>query len=230
MNFQQTIESRRSVHQYSDEPLDDETLENIVSLATEAPSSYNLQPWEFLVVRDDDRLEQMRECAYDQEHVTDAAATVAILGNKDPSAHAERVFADFLDKGYIPDEETKANLVETAEGMAEQSEEERVRWTTNSTALAAMTLQYAAWDEGVASCPMGGFDNEAVHETFDIPDDYEVVMLVSLGYPEDDAADLEKPQKFRRPTEEVLHFESFDPESGSVSESATADGIAADDD
>jgi nitroreductase len=36
-------------------------------------------------------------------------------------------------------------------------------------------------------------------------------MLVTLGYPEAEAPDVERPRKFRRPTEEILHLDEFDP-------------------
>jgi len=136
---------------------------------------------------------------------------VVILGNTDLMAHAEAVFDDWLAKEYIPNEEVRAALLENVDAMAEMPEAERRIWTTRSTALAAMTLMYAAWERGVASCPMEGFDAESLVEAFDIPDGYEPVMLVTLGYPDDDATDIENERKGRRPIEDIVHYETFDP-------------------
>jgi len=209
--FEEVLRTRRSVHEYTDEPLDDETIESIFERVALSPSGYNLQPWEFLVLRDDENKQALREVAYDQEHVTDAAAAVVVLGNKDPAAHAEPVFDDWLENGYIPDENVRDTLFENVEGMAEMSEGERRVWTTRSTALAAMTLMFTAWDEGVATCPMEGFDADGVTETFDVPDGYEPVMLVTMGYPAEGADDIENDRKTRRPPEEIVHYEEFDP-------------------
>jgi len=181
--FDELVETRRSVHEYTDEPLDDETLEEIFDRVRLSPSGYNLQPWEFLVLRDDETKAALREVAYDQEHVTDAAAAVVVLGNKDPVAHAESVFDDWLEKGYVPNEDVRDALLENVEGMAQMSEDDRRVWTTRSTSLAAMTLMLAAWDEGVATCPMEGFDAAALAEEFDVPDGYEPVMIVTMGTP-----------------------------------------------
>ena len=126
-------------------------------------------------------------------------------------AHAEAVFDDWLAKEYIPNEDVRSALLDNVEAMAEMPEPERRIWTTRSTSLAAMTLMYAAWEHGVASCPMEGFDAEGVVETFNIPDGYEPVMLVTLGYPVDEAPDIENERKGRRPIEEVVHYETFDP-------------------
>lgn len=220
MEFDEVIETRRSVHQYTDEDVDDETLERIFEQVRKAPSSFNLQPWEFLVLRDDENKARLREIAYDQAHVTDAGAAVVVLGNTDPTAHLDRVTQDQLEKGYLPNEEARDGVVETVEGMAELPETERRLWSARSTSLAIMALMHAAWDEGVASCPMGGFDSDALVDAFDVPDGYDPVMLVTLGYPEDDAADLERDRKFRRPVDEIVHHETLDLDA---TEAATAD-------
>jgi nitroreductase len=210
MEFDEVIRTRRSVHQYSDADIGDETLYDIFEDVRHAPSSFNLQPWEFLVVRGDD-LERLQSVAYGQEHVTDAAAAVVILGTLDPSDHAERVTSDLLEKGYLPDEEAAEARLDTVDDLADADSETRRVWTTQSSTLAAMTLMHAAWGRGIASCPMGGFDADALREEFDVSDDYEAVMLVTLGYPEDEAPDIERPRKFRRPTDEFLHLDEFDP-------------------
>lgn len=212
MEFDEVIETRRSVHQYTDEDIDDDTLEAIFEQVRYAPSSFNLQPWEFLVVRDDDNLARLQEVANGQETVGESAATVVVLGNKDPSAHADRVFDDWLDKDYIPSEEVRDNLLGVVENMAELPAEERRVWTTRSTSLAAMSLMHAAWDHGVASCPMEGFDADALVDEFDVGEGYEPVMLVTLGYAPDDAGDQERERKLRRPVDEIVHFETFEPE------------------
>lgn len=211
METREAIESRRSVHDYTDEPLNDGTIESIFEATRYTPSGYNLQPWEFLLVRDEENRERLRECAGGQEHVTDAPAAVVVLGNLDPAAHAERNFDDWVEKGYLPDDDVRDDLVETIEGWREWPEDERRVWTTRSTALAAMTLMYAAWDEGVATCPMEGFDREAIIEEFDV-EGYEPVMVLTMGYPAEDADDVETDRKMRRPVEEILHRESFDAE------------------
>lgn len=211
MDFTETAVTRRSVHEYADEPIDDDTLETIFELATLAPSGYNLQPWEFLALRETDSKATLAEIAYGQAHVESADTAVVVLGNTDPMAHAEAVFDDWLAKSYIPDEGVRTALLENVEAMAAMPEAERRIWATRSTALAAMTLLYAAWERGVASCPMEGFDPDALVETFEIPDGYEPVMIITLGYPADNAADIENERKARRPVDSIVHYETFTP-------------------
>ena len=211
MNFTETAATRRSVHEYSDEAIDRATLDTIFETVTLAPTGYNLQPWEFLALRETETKETLKEVANGQEHVVAADTAVVVLGNTDPMAHAETVFDDWLAKGYIPNEDVRSALLDNVEAMAGMPEAERRVWTTRSTALGAMTLMYAAWEHGVASCPMEGFDADALVEAFDIPDGYEPVMLVTLGYPAEGAADVENKRKGRRPIDEVVHYETFEP-------------------
>ena len=184
MAFTDVSRTRRSVHQYADTRIDDETLDALFEDVRHAPSSFNLQPWEFLVVRGDD-LERLQSVAYGQEHVTDADAAVVVLGTLDPSDHAERVTADLLEKGYLPDEAAAEARLDTVDGLAGADAETRRVWTVQSCSLAATE--------------------------FGVPDDYEPVLLVTLGYPAEDAPDVERPRKFRRETDEFVHFDDFDP-------------------
>lgn len=211
MDFTEVVSTRRSVHQYSDKEISQSTLDAIFERVALAPSGYNLQPWEFLALRDEETQSALKEVANGQEHVTEADTAVVVLGNTDPMAHAEVVFDDWLAKGHIPSEDVRDALLENVEVLANMPEAERRIWTTRSSALGAMTLMYAAWEQGVASCPMEGFDSDALIETFDIPEGYEPVMLVTLGYPAEDAADIENERKGRRPIDEIVHYESFDP-------------------
>ena len=211
MDFTDAVASRRSVHDYSDEPIDQSTLDAIFEAATLAPSGYNLQPWEFLALREPETKEQLKAVANGQEHVVDADTAVVVLGNTDPMAHAEAVFDDWLAKEYIPTEDVRNALLDNVEAMAGMAAADRQAWTTRSSSLAAMTLMYAAWTHGVASCPMEGFDADALLEAFDVPAGYEPVLLITLGYPADPAADIDNERKGRRPIEEVVHYEAFDP-------------------
>ena len=51
MNFFETIEKRRSVRKYLNEPLPRPVMERALQAALLGPNSSNLQPWEFYWVR-----------------------------------------------------------------------------------------------------------------------------------------------------------------------------------
>ncbi len=50
------ILERRSIRKYTDEPVSDDDLSNLLKAAMAAPSAGNQQSWEFVVIRDRDIL------------------------------------------------------------------------------------------------------------------------------------------------------------------------------
>ncbi|MFW5911237.1 MAG: nitroreductase family protein [Halolamina sp.] len=220
MEFDDAVLTRRSVHEYSDEPVDDATIEAVFERVRYSPSSYNLQPWEFLVLTDDESRERLKAVAYGQEHVTDAPVAIAVLGNTDPSTHGEAVAEDQLRKGYLPNEDAKESLLETFAGLADRDAATNRNWATKSTALAAMTLLHAARAEGLSTCPVGGFDADALQDEFDVDDQYEPVMLVTMGHAAPDATDTNAPRKFRRGVDDIVHRETFEPTEAELDDEA----------
>lgn len=78
------------------------------------------------------------------------------------------------------------------------------RWSIISTTIALQNMVIAAWAMGVGSCWIGDFKEEKVKQLLSIPDKWNVVALVSFGYP------AEKPQpKSRKPVEEIVSFNKF---------------------
>jgi nitroreductase len=63
------------------------------------------------------------------------------------------------------------------EGREQLQRDEGIR----SCGMAAMTLMLAAQEMGYQSCPMDGFDFDAVGKLINLPDDHAVVMFVAIG-------------------------------------------------
>ena len=71
--------------------------------------------------------------------------------------------------------------------------------------IAATQMMLAAWNQGIASCWVGYFPNTAVAEAFDLPENIEPMMLLPLGYADDNA----KPAPGhlnKRPVEEIIRI------------------------
>jgi iodotyrosine deiodinase len=66
----QSLESRRSVRFFSDEPVDPRLIEYAVRIASTAPSGANRQPWRFVVVDDAELKRKIRVAAEEEERVS----------------------------------------------------------------------------------------------------------------------------------------------------------------
>ena len=199
----EAIRTRRSGHNFDpDATLDDETLEEIIRDATLAPSSYNLQPWEFVAVQDDDGLDRVVELAYGQEHIREAGTAILVVGHSEAET-ADRVFDEWEETGRMDEasaEQTKAQTVE-------MYEDERMGrdYGVRNASLAAENLLLSAHARGVSATPMIGFDAEGIAEFLGLPEDKVPVVLIAIG-----PSGGDEPERLpRRSVEEVLHRESY---------------------
>jgi nitroreductase len=66
--FRDEARLRRSVREFSTEPIPDEVITAAIEAAASAPSGANMQPWKFVVVRDPELKRQIRVAAEKEEH------------------------------------------------------------------------------------------------------------------------------------------------------------------
>ena len=84
METWQAIDSIRVVREFSDRPVSDADVDRIVNAGRRAGSSKNLQRWDFVVVRDRDRLRELSRAGPFATHVAHAAVAIALV-SPDPS-------------------------------------------------------------------------------------------------------------------------------------------------
>jgi nitroreductase len=79
------IKTRRSVRSYKDKSVDQDTLSCILEAGRFAPSAVNLQPWEFIVIRNEEMKKRVAEHAryygYKWKHVERCQVLIVIVGN-----------------------------------------------------------------------------------------------------------------------------------------------------
>jgi nitroreductase len=85
MDVRTAVASRRAIRRFEDRSLDPEHLSAILEAGRRAGSSKNLQRWQFVLVRDRERLQALAESGPWAGHLAGAAAAVALL-TPDPRA------------------------------------------------------------------------------------------------------------------------------------------------
>lgn len=79
MNIFDFIKSRRSIRQFSDQPVSDEVIHKIIEAGTWAPSGKNNQPWKFAVIKDNGIKEEMSKLTHYSKIVSEAGALIAVF-------------------------------------------------------------------------------------------------------------------------------------------------------
>jgi nitroreductase len=135
MELLQAINERRSVREYTDEPVSDATIRALIDAAIQAPSAINQQPWCFVVVKDRRLLERISSRA--KAHLLKAS-----LG---APAHP---FRDMLnDPGF--------DIFYHAPVLVVIGAAQPTDWAVEDCALAAENLMLAAHGMGLGTCWIG---------------------------------------------------------------------------
>ena len=170
------IKERRSVKHYDpDHRLTDDEVNQLLSLAVLSPTSFNIQNWRFVIVKDSEVRKQIRAAAWDQAQVTESSLLLVICADlkswKDNPAqywkNAPKEAQDFLVPAIGPFYEGKEQL----------QRDEAMR----SCGIAAQTIMLAAKSMGYDSNPMIGFDPQKVAEIINLPKDHVISMLMVIG-------------------------------------------------
>lgn len=179
--FEALADARRSVRRFSDAPVPEEVMRSAFRSAHLAPSSNNLQPWEFYWVRfgSPQRAKAVEACL-SQPAAATSAELVFLIGRPDLlEARCAAMVAHFEAAGN----EGTASYYrdQVAANIAGMSAETRNAWVDKSVALAAAQFMLAIKAAGFDSCPMEGLDPDQVRALFDLPVEATVTMTISVG-------------------------------------------------
>jgi nitroreductase len=196
------IEQRTSVSLFApDQPVAEAQIAEMVRLATRAPSAFNLQNWRFIAVRSAPAKARLRELAWNQPKVTEAAVVFIVVGAPpNPAEIADRL-APSIAAGFMPPHMPAAWSDFAQELYAQYPQTARDEAVRTAT-LGAANLMLAAQAMGLASGPMSGFEPDGVADAFGLAAAELPVLLVAVGH----AAPGNWPQKPRRPVSDVLSF------------------------
>lgn len=206
--FTEVVESRRSVRKFTDRKIPKHILDACLDLALLAPSSCNLQPWEFHVVQSPEKKQKLVEACMSQNAATTAAELIVVVARTAnwreiaklnieqwPQPKIPKHWKNFYTSGvqltywqgplYSVGAIKKAvtNIAGLFRPMPRgpfTKADMRV-WAIKSVALAAENLMLAFRAHGFDSCPMEGMDERRVKKLLDLPRDAEVVMVVGAG-------------------------------------------------
>ncbi len=170
------IETRRAVKHYDPEhQMTEAEVNQLLSLAMLSPTAFNIQNWRFVLVRDSEQRKKIRAAAWDQAQVTDASLLIVLCADlkaweKQPDRYWRNAPKEVQE--YIV-----TAIAQYYQGREPVQRDEAMR----SCGIAAQTLMLAAKSMGYDSCPMDGFDFDAVGKLINLPDDHVIAMFVVIG-------------------------------------------------
>jgi len=172
------IKGRRSIRKYQDKEIPEESLNQILESVRWAPSWANTQCWEVIVVKDPGIKEQFQGTLIKNpatKAMVQAPVVLVICGKLRSSGYyKEQVTTKFGD------------------------------WFMFDLGIATQNICLTASALGLGTVIVGLLDHNKAKEILGVPDDYEVVTMIPLGYP---AKEPEAPK--RREISEFAHYDKF---------------------
>ena len=170
------IQTRRAVKAFDPgHKMTEQETKRLLSLAVLAPTAFNIQNWRFVLLRDPAQRLRVRALAWDQAQVTDSSLLIVLCADlkswdKEPARYWRNVSKPVQDY-LLP------AIHRYYAGREQVQRDEAMR----SCGIAAMTLMLAAQEMGYDSCPMDGFDFDAVGKQINLPPDHAIAMFVAIG-------------------------------------------------
>ncbi len=176
MDIFEAIASRRAVKHFDpNHRMDEAETTRLIETAMQSPTSFNIQHWRFVVVRDPELRKEIRAVGNDQAQMTDASLLIVMTADvmawkKEPQRYwrnAPEAVAELLVNWMGPFHEGKPEL--------QRDEAQR------SIGIAMQTIMLAAQGMGYDSCPMIGFDSDAVAKLIRLPEGHCMGPMVAVG-------------------------------------------------
>jgi len=179
MDIKEAIIQRRSVRKYEDREVSEETVQELLEAVRWAQSWANTQCWEVVVVRDPDIKERLSQAVLKgnpgQKAVTAAPVVLVLCARlKRSGYYKEAVTTKFGD------------------------------WFMFDLGIAAQNVCLQAHGLGLGTVVLGLFDQNQTAEILGVPEGYEAVTMIPVGYP---AKTPSAPK--RREIEEFTHYDTF---------------------
>lgn len=176
-----TIALRWSPYVWEDRPVEPAKLKSLFEAARWAPSSYNEQPWEY------------------------------VIGIKGKGQGFEKILSCLVEFNQGWAKHVPVLAISVAAVKFRKNDKPNVH-SWHDVGLASSLLCLQAVELGLAVHQMAGFDHDKAHEVLGIPDGYETVAAIAIGYAGDvsdaqdeEAAKRDSTERSRRPITEFVH-------------------------
>lgn len=166
----EAIESRRSIRRFKEYEITSNEINQLLNLAVLSPTSYNIQNWRFVIVKNQSLKDKLCKFSYGQRQVAEASLVIILCAdlkawNKSPERYCQNNndVADAIRRSYKNNETLERDEAFRSCGMAAQT-----------IMLAARSMKYD-------TCPMEGFSYDDVAKLINLPSDHIITMMITIG-------------------------------------------------
>lgn len=210
MNFEDLVKSRHSAMNFTEnEQMTEEDFKNIFELTKLAPSAYNLQFTNYLVITDQEKKERVKELSYNQYKIHTASGVVIVMGNKNSieMPEVEKIYSPLKMLKMMDEVEydmTMDMIKGYSDGLKNNPHNLNLELVRNA-GIHAMLFMLSAKHYGFDTCPMHVHNVEELRKEFNIPDHLEPIMMITIGK----SVDKVRARGYRKPVGEFVNFNGY---------------------
>lgn len=178
MEFDQVIQTRRSIRNFKPDPVSDKAVFAILEAARLAASGSNIQPWRFIIIRSPEIKEKLKPATIYRFALKAPVVIACCTDLSTLQGRPDRV-VELLQAGVFDDVEVSGEYA-----PPQRSQEQILSYLSMNVGIAITQMMLKAVDLGLGTCWIGGFDPVKTKEILALDDNLHVLALLPIGYPE----------------------------------------------
>lgn len=166
----------------------DQQFNELLEALRLSPSSYGLQPWKFVVVKDPQVRNELKANAWNQPQITDADVLIVLCALKTMDEKYVKHFVQSISQTRGTPIEALAGYEQMMIGTLKgKSPDELSHWMKRQVYIALGVLMAECAQRKIDACPMEGFDSKKFDEILNLSQEgVESVVLCPVGYRDQD--------------------------------------------
>ena len=180
-----SIRARRSMKSFKSDPIPEATLQELVSLMQDAPSSWNFQPTRVVMIRSMAQKEALAAAAWGQKQILEAPVTfVFAVSIRGWEKNMSEILKSGVSSGAWP-QKFADWIGENAPGFQKGLGDKEREYAIKDAIIMATTLALAAQSKGYSNCYINGWDEAKVKEIIGAEGDKDIAiaLLLPIGLP-----------------------------------------------
>ncbi|HEX5623731.1 MAG TPA: NAD(P)H-dependent oxidoreductase [Sulfuricurvum sp.] len=159
-------------------------FDTILEVCQKSPSSFGMEPWRLIVVRDENLRKALKSSCWNQAQITEASelvifttdnVSVCSYGNYVKKMFERRGMSEEMVETYMGVYKNYLDAFEGDELLIEN-------WTAKQCYIACANMMTYAATLKIDSCPIEGFDKESVEAILDLSEGRNVALICAFGY------------------------------------------------
>lgn len=159
-------------------------FESILEVAQKSPSSFGMEPWRLIVVRDEKLRKALKPSCWNQNQIVEASELIVFTTDNDVVRSGSSYVRKMFERRGLPSDAVDTYLGVYANYLAPLEEDEELlrNWTAKQCYIAAANMMTYAATLKIDSCPIEGFDREEVEAILDLGEERSAALLCAFGY------------------------------------------------